>query len=204
MLVSLVAAAAGWALTALFVAEDSLAALIAVPLWAAAGLVGWWLATRLRDRTRQQRFAEGRLAAVADAASDAILRIDPEGLIAAWSPGAKAMYGYGSGEVVGRPLADLFAGPEAAEQAAQALEGLTGEALEQQRRDGSVFTASVTVIPSEAESGDATFIVRDVGELRRIRDEYRNAEAKYRSLTEHLPLVTYVQSLEGDRETTFV
>jgi PAS domain S-box-containing protein len=38
----------------------------------------------------------------------------------------------------------------------------------------------------------------------RLTDEFRNAEARYRSLTEHLPLVTYVRSFAGDRETTFV
>jgi two-component system, OmpR family, phosphate regulon sensor histidine kinase PhoR len=38
----------------------------------------------------------------------------------------------------------------------------------------------------------------------RIADQLRNTEARYRSLTGHLPLVTYARSLTGDGETAFV
>ena len=78
--------------------------------------------------------------------------------------------------------------------------------MEQRRRDGSVFSALVTVTPTgdDEESQEAMVVVRDVGEVGRIRDELRNADAKYRSLTEHLPLVTYVQAPGRERETTYV
>jgi PAS domain S-box-containing protein len=63
----------------------------------------------LRERGREQRVAERRLDAVREAASDAIMRIDTDGVIAGWSPPAEALYGYESDEIVGRPLADLLA-----------------------------------------------------------------------------------------------
>jgi two-component system phosphate regulon sensor histidine kinase PhoR len=204
--VALAAAAAGWSLTYLFAAEDSLAALIALPAWLAAGAAAGWLATRSWESSRQQRLAENRLAAVEEAASDAIVRIDADGAIAAWSPGAQALYGYVSGEIVGRPLADLLAEPDAADRILESMRSgqrLSDELMDQQRRDGTNFSASVTVFPS-AESAEAIVAARDVGELRRTTDELRAAEAKYRSLVEHLPVVTYVRSLAGDRETTFV
>jgi PAS domain S-box-containing protein len=123
------------------------------------------------------------------------------------------LYGYPSDEIVGRPLADLLRQPDASTQADRVIESvrngerLTDEVLEQRRRDGSVFSASVTAIPSAAEPGEpheSIVVARDVGELRRITDQFRNTEATYRSLTEHLPVVTYVRSFTGERETTFV
>jgi two-component system, OmpR family, phosphate regulon sensor histidine kinase PhoR len=210
---ALVAAGIGWLLSLFFVVDESLVALLALPAFVAAGLAAWWLATRLRETSREHRLAESRLAAVREAASDAILRIDPDDVIAAWSPGAQALYGYSSGEIVGRPLADLFAGPDPTTRTDDLMESvrsgeqLTDGVMDQRRRDGSVFSASVTVIPSAVDPGeplDVVFVAREIGELHRITDQLRNTEARHRSLTEHLPVVTYVRSLTGDGETTFV
>jgi PAS domain S-box-containing protein len=168
---------------------------------------------RLLDRSRAQRLAENRLESVQEAAAEAILRIDADGAIAEWSPGAEALYGYPSDEIVGRPLADLLRQPDTGTQADRVIESvrsgerLTDEVMEQRKRDGSVFSASVTAIPSAVEPGEpleAIVVARDVGELQRITDQFRSAEATYRSLTEHLPVVTYVRSFTGERETTFV
>jgi PAS domain S-box-containing protein len=209
----LIAAGTGWALNFFFVADESLEAMLALPAWLAAGGAAGWAATRLLENSREHRLAESRLAAVREAASDAILRIDADGLIAAWSPGAQALYGYGSGEILGRPLSDLLAGPDSTRRTDRLMESvrsgerLTDEVMDQRRLDGSVFSASVTIIPSEVDSGeplDAVFVARDVGELVRTTDQLRNAEAKYSSLTEHLPVVTYVRSLAGDGETAYV
>jgi two-component system phosphate regulon sensor histidine kinase PhoR len=204
--VALGAAAVGWLLSVLFVADEPLAALIALAAWLAIGAAAAWLVTRLGERTRGEQLAESRLAAVEEAASDAILRIDADGVIAAWSPAAQDAYGYPSGEIVGRPLADLCAEPEAADRIAESVRSgqrLTDELMDQRRKDGGIFSASVTVIPS-AEPPEAIVVARDVGELRRTTDELRNADAKYRSLAEHLPVVTYVRSFADDREPTFV
>ena len=35
--------------------------------------------------------------------------VDADGVVTGWSPGATAMYGYAQDEIIGRPLADLFA-----------------------------------------------------------------------------------------------
>jgi PAS domain S-box-containing protein len=209
----LVAAGSGWLLNFFFVADGSLEALLALPAWLAAGGAAGWLAARLRERSRAERLAESRLAALREAASDAILRIDADGVIAAWSPGAEALYGYSSGEIVGRPLADVLTGPDAAEHADRLVESvrngdrLTDEVIDQRRRDGGIFSASITVIPTPVEPGDpvdAVFVARDVGEMRRITDRLRDSEGRYRSLTEHLPVITYVRSLANEAETTFV
>jgi PAS domain S-box-containing protein len=204
--VALAAAVVGWSLTLFFVADETRTALIGLLVWLLVAAAAAWLAVRLLARARGERLAQSRLAAVEDAASYAILRIDAEGVIAAWSAGAEMLYGHADDEIMGRPLADLFADSDAAARIVEAVrsgERLTDELLDQQRRDGTVFSASVSVVP-RAEPPEATVVVRDVGELRRTTGELRNAEATYRSLTEHLPVVTYVRSFDGDRETTFV
>jgi two-component system, OmpR family, phosphate regulon sensor histidine kinase PhoR len=209
----LVAAGAGWLLNFLYVADESLDALFALPAWLAAGAVAGWLATLLWDASREQRRAESRWDSVQEAASDAILRIDANGLIVAWSPGAEALYGYAARDIIRRRVAELLAGPDPAEQADRIAESvrrrerITEEVITQRRRDGRVFSASVTVIPTADEDGqphDALVVTRDIGELKRVKDEFRNTEARYRSLTEHLPVVTYVRSLAGNGEGDFV
>ena len=106
-------------------------------------------------------------------------------------------------EAVGRPLADLLDESDA-ERIAESVrngERLTNEVMDQRRSDGSHFSASVTVIPTASE---AILVARDVGEVRRLGLQLGDTEAKYRSLTKHLPLVTYVRSFGGERATTFV
>jgi PAS domain S-box-containing protein len=161
--------------------------------------------TELRERSREQRLAESRLEGVEEAASNAILRIDGDGLIAAWSAGAGALYGYPSAEILGRPFADLLAQPGAADRIVESVRSgeRLDELMDQRRREGGAFAAAVTVIP-RAEPTEAIVVVRDVGELRRATDRLRNAEATYDSLRKHLPVVTYVRSYDGDREMTYV
>ncbi|HEX2292499.1 MAG TPA: PAS domain S-box protein [Gaiellaceae bacterium] len=197
ILLGLAVAAAAWALQYFLVADQSDAGLFALAVWLPAGAAAGWLVATLRMRSQTVRAQESRLDAIQGAASDAILRIDADGRIATWSPGATAIYGYGHGEIVGRPLGDLFTEPDEAERL---LDGAEGEVVEQRRRDGGVFSAELTLTPTGA--GEAILVVRDVGELRRLTDDLHNTRAQYRSLRQHLPLVTYVQSLTG--ETTFV
>jgi PAS domain S-box-containing protein len=194
-------------LTVAFGADETPTALIGLLVWLLVGAAAAWFATRLRARARGERLAESRLAAVEEAASDAILRIDGDGVIADWSAGAEALYGHASREIVGQPLADLFVEPDAADRIVEGVrsgERRTDELLDQRRRDGAVFSAAVSVVPTSADTPEATVVARDVGELRRTNDELRNADTKYRALARHLPLVTYVRSFDGDGKTTFV
>ena len=149
--------------------------------------------------------AQGRFNAVREAASDAIVRLHADGAVAGWSPRAEAMYGYQSDQIVGRPFADLLAEPdgEPADRIVESIrsrERLTDEVVDLRRSDGSVFSASVTVIPGALE--EAILVTRDVDELRRLTRELREGEAAHRSLREQLPVVTYVRSDDG--RTTFV
>ena len=126
--VAVAAAALGWLLNYLFVADQSRAGLLALPIWLLAGAAIGWLAIRWRERSRDQRLAESRLDAVGAASTDAILRVDADGVVAGWSAGAEAMYGYEADEIIGRPLADLL-GDDESDRVAEAIR--EGERLDE-------------------------------------------------------------------------
>ena len=69
------------------------------------------------------------------------------------------------------------------------------------RKGGEEIAVSLTVAPlggPNDEAPGALVITADVGEPHRIDARRREIEAKYRALTEHLPVVTYVHPL-GER-----
>jgi two-component system, OmpR family, phosphate regulon sensor histidine kinase PhoR len=200
----LAAAALGWLLNVLVVTDGSLAALLALPAWIAAGGAAGWLATRRWQAARARALAEGRLAAVDTAATDAIVRVDADGAVSGWSPGAAALFGLAADEIVGRPLAELLAdedGDGGAQarllaDATRAGQRADREPVQARRGDGSGFTARLTLVPSGPS--EAMVVVRDIGELRRAATRLRDLEARYRSLTEHLPVATYLRPLGRD------
>ncbi len=202
----LVAAVVGWALSFFLVADQSLEALIALPAWlAAAGLVGW-LSDRARSAAHERDRAGRVLAAVREVAAEAVVPLDAAGAVAGWSPGATAMYGYAEDEIVGRPLADLFVDGEDAERLLAAVEeGETVAAQESvhRRSDGTELTVAVSAVPTGADRA-ALLVAHDVGEVGRIGERLGEVEAKYRSLTSHLPVVTYVRAADADGAPTFV
>ncbi|MGH3064491.1 MAG: hypothetical protein ACRDMK_09140, partial [Gaiellaceae bacterium] len=89
--IAVAAAALGWLLNYLFVADHSRAGLLALPVWLLAGAAVGWLAIGWRERSRDQRIAESRLDGIGAASTDAILRVDAGGVVAGWSSGAEAL-----------------------------------------------------------------------------------------------------------------
>jgi two-component system phosphate regulon sensor histidine kinase PhoR len=205
----LVAAAVGWTLNFFFVADESLVTLLALPAWLAAGGAVGWLAARLWSTGEERGRAERQLAAVRGVAAEAVVSIDSGGAVAGWSPSAEAMYGYSGDEIEGRPLADLFAGPNAAERAERLLasvaqgETIVAEHAVHRRQDGTELSVSVSAVPTGRER-EAMLVAQDVSEVALVNERLRDVEARYRSLTEHLPLVTYVRPAATESGLTFV
>ena len=199
---ALAAVAVGWPLNLVFVADGTRDALLALPAWLAGAGAAAAAAEILRRRSEERRREASTLEAVRQATSDAVVGLDGEGTIVSWSPGAERLYGYSGAEIVGRPADDLFGGTDAASQASRFVEAVgrgerfADEVLEQRRRDGSVWSASVSLTPMGLD--EAMLVAQDVGALRRLSTDLRDVEARYRSLIEHLPVVTYVRSLDGE------
>jgi PAS domain S-box-containing protein len=195
--VGLAVGAAGWTLHFFLVADESNPALASLPAWLAAGLAAGWLGTRLnREALRRQHLAD-ELQAVRDGASEAIAAVDPEGTIAGWGAGAEALYGYSADDAVGQPLS-LLDRNGLQHELVEAVEG--GDRVEglrrlHRRKDGSEVLVSVAIAPVVGEDGKsvgAVVVTSDVGEQVRLTEALHESEAKYRSLTAHLPDVTFV------------
>jgi PAS domain S-box-containing protein len=204
---ALAAAVVGAVLSAIYVADDTLEAVLAVPVWlvvgAVSGVAGSWLADALRTRDLAAR----QLAGTRDAVREAIIGVDGSGAITDWSPGAQALFGQADDEILGRSVEELFEGA-GAHRVLDAVE--QGERLADMQtihRNGEPLTLSVTVVPSadaDSEHMNAIVVARDVGELEAATERSREAESMYRSLTEHLPLVTYVRPIDSDAPPIFV
>jgi PAS domain S-box-containing protein len=187
------------AATALALAgTDGYAAVAAAIGWLVAGVVAGWLAARLERESQRRKLLTGELAAVRDVASEAIFGVDAEATIVDWGTGAEAMYGYSADEAIGQPLSLLMDGDGELREAIGATERIEGLRGVHRRKQGDELTVSVSVAPIALDGGGAAVVVADVGEPVRLTDALRESEAKYRSLTEHLPDVTYVYPV-GER-----
>ncbi|HWM43111.1 MAG TPA: EAL domain-containing protein [Burkholderiales bacterium] len=103
------------------------------------------------------------------------------------------MYGYGPGELDGKPTAVLYANPEDLAHAAGAYEqlrrGQTARRVEQRRRkDGSVFWTRAdgrAVDPQDPLKG-SVWTVEDVTEQRRAEDELQRVLAEQQALLDNV------------------
>jgi PAS domain S-box-containing protein len=121
---------------------------------------------------KQTELTDQRLAAIVDSSHDAIVSKDLNGLITTWNPAAERLFGYASGEMIGRPITTLIP-PDRHHEEVQILERIRrGERVEpyetvRRRRDGSLVHVSVSVSPLRNAAGEvigASKIARDITE----------------------------------------
>lgn len=125
-----------------------------------------------------------RFQLVVEAIEDyAIYMLDPEGVIASWSPGAERLKGYRPDEVIGKPYSIFFRREDVSEglpkwQLSRArVHGKTEEEGWRVRKDGSVFWANIIV--SRILDDDGTLlgyakITRDITDRLRLRELERS------------------------------
>jgi PAS domain S-box-containing protein len=73
------------------------------------------------------------------------------------------------------------------------------------RKDGSIFYADISAFT--IAFGGKTYlggIFRDITERKKAREEIQQAEAKYRTLVEQIPAVTYISALDKASTTIYV
>jgi hydrogenase maturation protease len=131
---------------------------------------------------------------------DAVVVINQRGSIVLINEQTEQMFGYKRGEVLGRPIEILiperfhrghighrnryFEAPRSRPMGAKLLE------LFGRRKDGSEFPVEVGLSPLKTERGTfATSVIRDISQ--RKRDE-----AKFRTLVENIPAVTFIAPLD--------
>lgn len=122
---------------------------------------------------RQAELDQARLAALVEAAPDAIVARDEHGRIVTWNPGAEVVFGLRAEEAIGRSYADLVVPDEerarfdALLAEAQGGRTLTIRAM-RRRGDGSQFPAQVSVAPLTLLDGTwsgTLAMIRDITDL---------------------------------------
>ena len=122
----------------------------------------------------------------------AITALDWDGIILTWSEGARRMFGYEAAEVVGKlgfqrlsEPRDVSSGRASAIlEEARTVGRWSGE-LDRVRKDGSAFTASLTLTVRRDRAGNAlglTLIGRDLTERQQVLRALREAQEYNRSL----------------------
>ena len=141
--------------------------------------------------------SQARTQSIFETTPSAIFTVDTEQRITAWNKAAEALTGFSEGEVVGESRLILHGGANLNE-----LDTFTDE-IEKPirnklctivRKDGEVRTISKNVEPLRGTSGEVVGAIEsfvDVTDELRRQEALREAEEKYRTLVENLPVGLY-------------
>jgi PAS domain S-box-containing protein len=124
-----------------------------------------------------------RLAALVDAADDAIMSLTVTGLVTSWNPASERIFGYPVDEAIGRSIVDLITPPAGEDGMRLALSRVAaGEVVHRvaarRRADGAVIYDSVTFSPIRDEAGEVSLISAVSRDVTRsiLEEHYRRVE----------------------------
>jgi diguanylate cyclase (GGDEF)-like protein/PAS domain S-box-containing protein len=144
------------------------------------------MAAKIKATNRDIRNSEARYRAMLQTARDAIVTIDGNEVITGFNATAETLFGYGSGEVLGKNVEILI--PErhrerrregAAKIKRSEMSAFGGKTREYEalRKDGTELPVSLTISQAEVE-GNTTFlaIIRDITEFKKAEEALRASE----------------------------
>ncbi len=119
---------------------------------------------------------QAELAAIFRSSDDSIIAMTPAGVIKNWNPSAERLYGYSPDEAIGLHLDRLIPEEIRSQERERRERVVAGERIptyetQRQRRDGSIFHASVTLSAVNDAHGNLlslASIARDITERRRF------------------------------------
>ena len=161
----------------------------------------------LRDISERQEAEQTRalLASIVESSDEAIVGVRPDGTIASWNRGAKALFGYSIQEIIGKNVA-ILAPPDRCPEVRQRIEAVRkGCAVSpfetvRQRKDGRGIDVLLSVSPIRNPAGEvvgSSAIVRDIGKRVRAERKLRESEELFRGVFEHAPFGMGVGGLDG-------
>lgn len=158
--------------------------------------------TQIEDITERKRADEAQafLASLVESSQDAIVGLNPEGIVMSWNRGATELYGYRAEEMIGKPIA-TFIPADRPIQLSQFLETIrAGQSISNYesyriRKDGTRVDVSLSISPvfdSNRQITGMVSIARDI--TRRKQDEQAliSSEEKFRQLAENISEVFWM------------
>ena len=154
------------------------------------------------------RDSEIRLRAITDSAQDAIVMMDPKGLVGYWNPAAERVFGYTSAEAIGQDLHALFvparygdvfrsAFPEFQQTGHGPAVGRTLD-MEARRRDGREFPIQLSLSAVHIHGGwHAVGVVRDATETKRAQEDLLRERSLLEALMDSTPDHIYFKDVES-------
>jgi len=151
--------------------------------------------SEIQDITGHKEALEqlSRIAAIVQSSGDAILSVTVDRTITSWNRGAEEVFGYSAAEAIGRHGGELMVPPQRAEETldvvARVLRGETIQQMETERRrkDGTVFSVSLTaspIIDGKQNIVGVASIVRDITARKRVDRALRVSEQRFRDFAE--------------------
>jgi PAS domain S-box-containing protein len=165
-------------------------------------------------RKRSERAAqasEARKDAVLRAALECLVIVDHDGFVTEINPATEETFGWTRTDAIGKPFLELAIAPEHRDDLASVLATGTGPLLGSPleisalRSDRRSFPAEIAITRVDVP-GPLLFAVslRDVTKRQKRDVRLREAEAKYRTLVEQIPLATYINKIGMPLTTTYM
>jgi diguanylate cyclase (GGDEF)-like protein/PAS domain S-box-containing protein len=156
------------------------------------------LLSDITERKKTEEMAQ-RLASIVQFSEDAIIGKDLDGVITNWNRAAEKMYGYTSGEVIGRNVALLLPPKRQAEMPAileRIRSGWPIECVETERltKAGCVLQLSVSIAPIKDASGritGASAIARDIAPRKHAEEQLRLQSAALEAAANTIVITDY-------------
>jgi PAS domain S-box-containing protein len=133
------------------------------------------------------------------------MTVDDNGTIESFNEAAEKIFSYARSEVIGRHVSTVLDAPSSPLTSAMSRRGRARArftipaGVVGKRRDGSSFSVELTSADINLRNKQRlVLVVRDASERNRAEAERSRAEARYRSLVEQIPAVTFMGSLNDD------